>query len=785
MKNDAKPSDHLHETPARTGLYSRPIVAPLVFLLALVACEPKATDTPIELPPPQDACGEIQLLLNEHCTSCHGPIQAGRLDLRDVSALVAAPSQDAPLPLIAPEDPEGSYLIHKLEGTHKEVGGTGTPMPPDAPLDAAEIEAVFTWIADGALCGEPPPPLDEPFDPNDLDQDSLFTCDGTPSSSPGRIRRIDHLEFRRRVGHSFDHETAANPFEPPGNLAYSTYSEELSLELATLDLYFDVLVYAGDRWVGENSWSRSAWPSRYEESLTCIYDDEMPDIDCVEAFAEQYLESAVLHRMPDLDEVDRLSAFAITALDEEAESGNSRNSTVTHITSAAWLHTNALFDTELGVGAPDEHGRQRLSDAEIAELIVDMIADLGPGAAGLYLYDNHLESDDRFTATEGGHFADIRTAAQDGSIQTPEVAASLLRQYAMGRDTDRQDEWIDYGTHSLTQRQRRSEEWMADKLDRFFLEFFDVKRFESGFQDAPQATSQFDGEASVFYERAIEELRSYEGWNEPDGLMLFTDTVARSVVSDQEVLRKLLTTREYYLPATGDPSTDYTPRLFGLTDPIDATRGDRWVTFPEEQRAGLLTHPVWLSAHGDAFEDGPSAIHRGKWIRENLFCETVPPLELVSVEAQLIPSDPTLRARDRIEQSISPNAECMNCHALMNDLGYPFEIYNHAGLQRVDDHGFSPDGSTTLSNLPESTLNGSYTSAIELMEALAESDYVKRCFIRQTFRFFAGRDETIADACVLTEMEASYEETGGSFVGMLETLATHDTTLYRTNEDTP
>ena len=121
----------------------------------------------------------------------------------------------------------------------------------------------------------------------------------------------------------------------------------------------------------------------------------------------------------------------------------------------------------------------------------------------------------------------------------------------------------------------------------------------------------------------------------------------------------------------------------------------------------------------------------------------------------------------------------MVCHQYMNSLGYAFETYNHAGLLRVDDHGYAPSGQTTLVNMPDPALNGDYADAVQLMGALAESQYVKRCFIRQTFRFFAGRDETRADACVLSEMEAAYDESGGSFVSLLETLASHDSSLYR------
>ena len=324
----------------------------------------------------------------------------------------------------------------------------------------------------------------------------------------------------------------------------------------------------------------------------------------------------------------------------------------------------------------------------------------------------------------------------------------------------------------------------ASLFDRFFLEWLDVQGFASGFQDSPNATTQWDEDSALYYQRSLDELRSYEGWNPPTGLMVFTDTVARVVQEDTDVLGRLLTTNRWFLPETsGD--TDYSHRLYGLEAPVGDTRAEQWIDFPEAERAGLLTHPVWLAAHGDAFEDGPSLIHRGKWIREQLFCETVPPLELVTVAAMLPESDGSLSARQRVEQTIETQAECMGCHQSMNDLGKPFELYNHAGGLRVADHGASPDGSTVLTNAPDPALNRAYDTPMDFVTALAESEHVKRCFIRQTFRYFAGRDETPADACVLSEMEAAYDESGGSFVHMLSTLATHDAMTLRTHGELP
>ena len=70
-----------------------------------------------------------------------------------------------------------------------------------------------------------------------------------------------------------------------------------------------------------------------------------------------------------------------------------------------------------------------------------------------------------------------------------------------------------------------------------------------------------------------------------------------------------------------------------------------------------------------------------------------------------------------------------------------------------------------------------------MMEAFADSNHVKRCFIRQTFRFFAGRDETINDACTLADMEDAYDTSGGSFKEMLVTLYASDSFQLRIDEE--
>ncbi len=67
------------------------------------------------------------------------------------AALVGMPSYQAPMNLVEPFDPANSYLVLKLRDVAGTVGSVGTPMPiSDALLEEADIQAIETWILNGA-----------------------------------------------------------------------------------------------------------------------------------------------------------------------------------------------------------------------------------------------------------------------------------------------------------------------------------------------------------------------------------------------------------------------------------------------------------------------------------------------------------------------------------------------------------------------------------------------------------------------------------------------------------
>jgi hypothetical protein len=92
--------------------------------------------------------------LKRHCVMFHNADGAqGELSLypQTKHSQVGRASTQSELLLVAPGDVEGSYLFHKLVGSHLRVGGEGASMPYQrALLQKQDIDVIEQWIAQGA-----------------------------------------------------------------------------------------------------------------------------------------------------------------------------------------------------------------------------------------------------------------------------------------------------------------------------------------------------------------------------------------------------------------------------------------------------------------------------------------------------------------------------------------------------------------------------------------------------------------------------------------------------------
>jgi hypothetical protein len=140
----------------------------------------------------------------------------------------------------------------------------------------------------------------------------------------------------------------------------------------------------------------------------------------------------------------------------------------------------------------------------------------------------------------------------------------------------------------------------------------------------------------------------------------------------------------------------------------------------------------------------------------------------------------------------------------MDPLGLPFEQFDHFGRFRTTElvldleateaetnrgkdglprqkiyKQVSLDTSGEVAGSLDPKLNGPVKNPFELIRKLAGSELVEQVFVRHAFRFFLGRNETLADGPTLVAAHRAYRENGGSLRALLTSLLSSDAFLIR------
>jgi len=744
--------------------------------------------------------GQVITFFESNCAGCHQQSRFPDLTRAGLPHLAQLESRVVPgQRLLVPGDPTTSFLYRKLAHTQGAAGGAN--MPIGRADTVPELATIEQWIRDGAPTDCPVlPPSSVSYNPNTLDQAALFRCaDPTaPRSSPSRLRRTTDTEFTQVTVNAPG--MALNPLAPPAGLPYSTYPDRTGMDSATLRLLMMQLPVASEIW----SAGDPRWPSglaRMRGISSCCVDRSSvvscmlvatPTATCIDQYVDTLLRRGSLFRAPAADETTRLRAYLVQQIAAESASGISRHDTLSEIAQAALIMTGSLFRSDVGDPATSRGTERRLSDTELAFALGSVLSDAPVGAP---IPESVSWTDDPDAASfRTGRMGLVAQAAADGTIQDATTRISLLRHYGGGISPNRPD--VDVGP-----RASRGDYWLSRRIMGFFREWLDYASANTVFKDHPGATSAFADRGDQYSRtvRGFAHLQSpprTSGSSEPNLSQQLDDLIARVVIesdtSRQDVFEGLFTTRMAYLqaqPTMNDPVSALW--VYGSSTTVAANDAARWTTYPiSGPRVGVLTHPAWLAAHGGNFEDDASLVHRGRWIRTELFSSAVGELSDVrGLQAMLGPSDAAHSARARVRRATEPGVDptagpdaasgaCWSCHRDMNPLGYPFEQFNHAGFERLTDHGGPPDGSTVIDNLPDPSVNGTYANVGDFMGAIAQSRYARRGMIRHAFRYFMGRDERPTDGCTLVEMEAGLDR-DGSFFSMLEALISSETFVWR------
>ncbi|MFM7058197.1 MAG: DUF1592 domain-containing protein [Planctomycetota bacterium] len=174
------------------------------------------------------------------------------------------------------------------------------------------------------------------------------------------------------------------------------------------------------------------------------------------------------------------------------------------------------------------------------------------------------------------------------------------------------------------------------------------------------------------------------------------------------------------------------------------------VQFEAEHRAGLVSHPFLLS--GLAYLESSSPIHRGVFVSRGLLGRGVkpPPIAVAPTAPEL---SPDLSTRERVALQTSPDL-CVNCHSLINSLGFALENFDAVGRYRREEKGRPVDASGQY--LQRSGRLVRFTGARELAEFLADSEETQRSFVRQLFHHMVQQPVLAWGPQAVDELSAAF-----------------------------
>ncbi len=293
---------------------------------------------------------------------------------------------------------------------------------------------------------------------------------------------------------------------------------------------------------------------------------------------------------------------------------------------------------------------------------------------------------------------ELFAAAEQGALSTPEqVAEQARRLLALPRARDR--------------------------IGLFFTEWLQLRNIERMEKD-PTLFPQYSLELGPLLEQQVQLFATY-------------------VILDQGGTAMDLLTAPYTFI-----SPELAP-LYGVAAP--AGTGFSKVDLDPSQRAGLLTHVGLLASLAKANQTDP--IHRGKFVRERLLCDTVPPPPVNAVITPPVVT-PDATTRERFNQHRADPA-CAGCHMLMDEIGLGFEHYDALGQWRDTENGLPVDAT---GNIVGTDVEGTFDGAVDLAQKLAQSQQVRDCLAQTWFRFAHGRSATAADAGHLTLLSQKFSE---------------------------
>jgi mono/diheme cytochrome c family protein len=544
------------------------------------------------------------------------------------------------------------------------------------------------------------------------------------------------------------------------------------------------------------------------------------DADLAAAIAHQF--QVALQRPPTPEEASRYLSFTRSAMEVAGKILGLKKMMVSVI-----MEPEFIFRSEFGDGHPDSAGRMKLAPREASYAIAYALTDRIPDAKLVEAAaSNKLNSREDYKR-------EVLRMLDDNSIEKPRILRFFQDYFGYYGvfDVFKDEERFggNYNPHRVVSTRyiyrvpgKISQE--CDTLIQYILkQDRDVlKQLLTTDQYFVQHNGDNAAMAAAQKKAAAEEQKSRDLYEKLKGkkgpaLTKAAEEAAKEGAKNdwrsnpQVILRRMQALNAWYGPEGRQlPPKDALP-ADALEHSIKMYNLDwhTWAYQPVqpikiEHRAGILTHPAWLVSFSQNAHTDP--VRRGKWIREKLLAGFIPDVP-ITVDAR-VPEDPHKTLRDRF--SVTNQQYCWRCHSRMNPLGYSFESFDDFGRYRTQEsleypenvlkmgHEVAPDVNgvfkkfdmpvyktapvqctSELDGTGDKALDGPIQDVPDLMNRLAKSDRVRQSFIRNVFRYFMGRNETLADSQTLIDADKAYVESGGSFKALMVSILTSDSFIYR------
>ncbi|AKF10551.1 Cellulose-binding domain protein [Sandaracinus amylolyticus] len=183
--------------------------------------------------------------------------------------------------------------------------------------------------------------------------------------------------------------------------------------------------------------------------------------------------------------------------------------------------------------------------------------------------------------------------------------------------------------------------------------------------------------------------------------------------------------------------------LYGVEAPAEG----EWarVELPDGPRAGLLGQASVLALFSHSHASSPTL--RGKFVRETLLCQSIPPPPAdVGELPEPSPELPTMRER---LQEHRANPACASCHSITDPIGLALENFDAIGSFREQENGATID--------PSGELDGTaFADARELGQAMASHPQLTACLVRNLYRYGTGHVETRGEEPTIRDLADAF-----------------------------